>query len=251
MRCHGLGVFLLTDSEKWFCTHLKVRNELGVELGKANEFCDIADKFRSWPCLEETVLGLRRTITIFAHINANKFEPCWEEEAFAEVQQKILCLADLQLASHVSESLTDMFGPTHNITHDDFCIGILVDGNTLFLGFVLPDAVNIMDEINEGCWPICWSKGHYSVGPLDHIHPLKSELFLTQFCNSQLMIPHQRVKHPHPHPVSKLVEDHRITSWDGVCNQESYPIQGNVFYAETPDKVLSVVDCFLVGLRSE
>jgi hypothetical protein len=173
MRCHGLCVFLLTDSVQRFCMHLKVRNELGVDLGKANEFLDVPDKFRSWPHLEETVLGLHWTITIIAHVNANKFEPCWVEEAFAEVQQKIVCLADLQLASHVSESLTEMFGPTHNIIHVDFCVGILVDGNTLLLGFVLPDAINIMDEINEGCWPICWSKGHYSVGPLDPIHPLE------------------------------------------------------------------------------
>ena len=65
------------------------------------------------------------------------------------------------------------------------------------------------------------------------------------------MIPHRHVKHPHPHPVSKLVEDRRITLWDGVRDQESYAIQGNVIYAETPDKVLDVVDCFLVGLRSK
>jgi hypothetical protein len=73
--------------------HLKIRNESGLKLGKANEFCDITDKFRSWPRLEETVLGLHWTITIFAHVNVNEFEPCWEEEAFAEVQRKIVCLA--------------------------------------------------------------------------------------------------------------------------------------------------------------
>ncbi len=75
--------------------------------------------------------------------------------SFCGGSTKDVCLADIQLALHVSESLTDMFGPTHNIIHDDLCVGILVDGNTLLLGFVLPDAVNIMDEINEGCWPIC------------------------------------------------------------------------------------------------
>jgi hypothetical protein len=51
MRCHGLGVFLFTDSAQRFCTHLKVRNESGVELGEADEFRNVADKFRLVPIL--------------------------------------------------------------------------------------------------------------------------------------------------------------------------------------------------------
>ncbi len=83
MRCHGFGVFLFTDSVQRFCTHLKVRNESGVELGKADEFRNVADKFRSWPRLKETVLELCRMITIIAHVHANKFEPFCKEKAFA------------------------------------------------------------------------------------------------------------------------------------------------------------------------
>ncbi len=106
----------------------------------------------------------------------------------------------------------EVFGPTHNVIHDDFCVGIVANGNTLLFGVVLPHAVNVMDEINEGCQPICWSKGHNGVSPLDCIHTLKSNFFLTQFLISQLMISNRRIEHPHPFPVSnslKTAESHR------------------------------------------
>ncbi len=93
-------------------------------------------------------------ITILAHVNANKFESCQTKVAFANVQRKIIGLADLQLASHICKSMTDLISPAHNIINDDFCVSILIDWNTTLLGLFLPDAVTVMDEINEGCWPI-------------------------------------------------------------------------------------------------
>ena len=108
-----------------------------------------------------------------------------------------------------------------------------------------------MDEINEGCWLICWSKGHNCVSPLNCVHSLKSKFFLTRFFYSQLMIPHRCIKHPQPQPIAKLVKDRRITSWDGVRNQKSDTVQGDVIDAEAPDEVLNIVDRFLVWFCSE
>jgi hypothetical protein len=62
---------------------------------------------------------------------------------------------------------------------DDFCVGIVANGNTLLFGIVLPHAVDVMDEITEGFRPICWSKGHNGVSPLDCVHTLKGEFLLT------------------------------------------------------------------------
>jgi hypothetical protein len=61
------------------------------------------------------------------------------------------------------------------------------------------------------------------------------------------MVPHQRIKHPHPCPGAKLVEDRGITSRDWVCNHKSDAIQRDVVHAELPDEVLDVVDGFLMG----
>ena len=83
MRCNGLGVFLFTDGAQRFRTHLEIRNELGIELSKANEFCDVTDEFRSRPRLKETMLGLRWTITIIAYVHTNESETFHEERAFA------------------------------------------------------------------------------------------------------------------------------------------------------------------------
>jgi hypothetical protein len=66
-------------------------------------------------------------------------------------------LANLQLASHVGESVTNVVGPAHNIIDDDFRVGVIIDSNTLLLSLLLPDAVDIMDEIDEG--------GRLFVGP--------------------------------------------------------------------------------------
>jgi hypothetical protein len=85
MVCYWIGVFLLTDSAQWSRTHLKVRNELGVELGKADEFCYVSNKFWGWPRLQKTVFGLCWTVSILAHVNTNKFESCREKVAFAKV----------------------------------------------------------------------------------------------------------------------------------------------------------------------
>ncbi len=141
----------------------------------------------------------------------------------------------------------DVISPAHNIINDDCCVSILVDVKTTLLGEFLSDVVNVMDEINEGRGPICWSKRHNCVGPLDRVNPLKSKFFLTQLCHSQLMVPHRRIKHPHPCPGAKLVEDCGITSRDGVCNLKSYAIEWDVVHTETPDEVLDVVDMFLMG----
>jgi hypothetical protein len=145
----------------------------------------------------------------------------------------------------------DVISPAHNIIDDDLCDSILVKLNTTLLGQFLPHIVNVVDEINEGCGPICWFKRHNSVGPLDHVNPLKSKFFLTRLCHSQLMVPHRRIEHPHPCPSAKHVEDCGITSRDGVCNLKSYAIERDVVHAETPDEVLNVVDVFLMGFCSE
>jgi hypothetical protein len=87
MVCYWLGVFLFTDSVQWSRTHLEVGNELGIVLGKADEFCYISDKFWGWPRLQKTEFGLCWKVSILAPVNANEFKSCREKVAFAKVQR--------------------------------------------------------------------------------------------------------------------------------------------------------------------
>ena len=107
---------------------------------------------------------------------------------------------------------------------------------------------HVMDKSDEGCWPIYRSKGHHSVGPLNGIDPLKSKFFTTCKRTGQLMKTHWQNKHPHPNSNAKLVVNRGITSRDGVRDYFSGAIQGNVVNAELPDKILNIMDCFLMGL---
>jgi hypothetical protein len=79
MLCDGFSIFLFTYGVQWSRTHLEIRNELGVELGKADEFCYLSEEFWRWPCLQKTVFGLCRMVSILAYVNANKFKACREK----------------------------------------------------------------------------------------------------------------------------------------------------------------------------
>ncbi len=78
--CNRVGGLLFCDFDWWRDTYLKVMNESGVELSKANKLCNIADSFWSRPYLQQCVFGLGWTIAINTHINAtksNSFRKIW------------------------------------------------------------------------------------------------------------------------------------------------------------------------------
>ncbi len=79
--------------------------------------------------------------------------------------------------------------------------------------------------------------------------PLECQLLLASTGHRKLMIAHWRVEHPPPFfTTAKLVEYHRITSGDGVCDDASYAIEWDVVDTEAPNKVFDVADVLLVGL---
>ncbi len=118
-------------------------------------------------------------ISVRAHINANKRKTTWEEVAFLKLQGKIVGATYYELTSHIRERALERPKPADDIIHDDVSVGVVVDCQVILLGELLPNAVDVMDKINEGCWPIGWSKWHYCVRPFDGIHPLKCKLLLT------------------------------------------------------------------------
>ncbi len=69
--------------------------------------------------------------------------------------------------------MTNLVGPANNVVDDDFRLCVIVDSNALPLGLLLPDAINVMDEIDEGRWPVRWAERH------DGIHTLKGKFLLT------------------------------------------------------------------------
>ncbi len=106
-----------------------------------------------------------------------------------------------------------------------------------------------MDEIHNYCWPVGWTKWHYCVSSLYSINPLKGKLLLTLLCNSELMIPHRRVKHPNESPHAEFDKDCSIASGDGVSNNTLDALQGNIVDTETPNEVLNILDMLLMGFR--
>jgi hypothetical protein len=71
----------------------------------------------------------------------------------------------------------------------------------MFLGKFFPNAINVMDEIDEGRWPVGWPKWHDCVGSFDGVNSLKCQLLLTSKHNGKLMITHSCIKHPAPFPL--------------------------------------------------
>ena len=71
--------------------------------------------------------------------------------------------------------------------------------------------------------------------------------FLARQSNGKLMVPHGCVEHNHPFAESELVEYDQITTWDGVCNDTSDPVQRNAVHAKVPDEVFNVDDMLLMG----
>ncbi len=103
----------------------------------------------------------------------------WEEVAFSKLQGKIVGSTHYELTSHTCKRALERPRPADDIIHNDASVGVVVDFQAIFLGKLLPNAVDVMDKINEGCWPIGWSKWHYCVRQFDGNHPLKCELLLT------------------------------------------------------------------------
>ena len=112
-------------------------------------------------------------IAISTDVDANKLESCGEDVVFAEFKGEVVCLTDLQLASHIAEGLGDCVQPANDVVHDGACVRIFVDGDAAGFGKCLPHTVNIVHEIDEYGWPICWAKGHDIVRPLDCVDALE------------------------------------------------------------------------------
>ena len=91
----------------------------------------------------------------------------------------MISLANLQLTFHVSEREFKKLGPTNDVVEDDLRIRVVVYWHTAFPSKFLPDYVDVMNEVDEGCRPIGRPKWHDRIGPLDGIDSLKRKLLLT------------------------------------------------------------------------
>jgi hypothetical protein len=61
-------------------------NEFAVELHELNELSHITDEFRLRPSSEKLMFGLRRVISLGAHVVSNKLKLFGEDEAFPQTQ---------------------------------------------------------------------------------------------------------------------------------------------------------------------
>jgi hypothetical protein len=72
-----------------------MRDKTAVKLEKPNKAGDIADQLRDWSVTQQVVLRHSGAIPILGNINANKFEPLWEEVALFETEAQAIRLTDL------------------------------------------------------------------------------------------------------------------------------------------------------------
>ena len=86
----------------------------------------------------------------------------------------MVSLANLQLTFYVSEREFKKLSPTNDVVDDDLRIHIVIYGHTAFPGKFLPDAVDVVNEIDERCRPIGRPKWHDPIGSLDGIDSLTS-----------------------------------------------------------------------------
>jgi len=94
-------------------------------------------------------------------------------------------------------------------------------------------------------------KWHDGVCPFDRVNPLECQFLLACFFHSKLMIAHRCIEHPPPFATAKLIEYHRITSWDEVCYDASNAVEWDVIDKKAPNKVFDVTGVLLVGLGGE
>ena len=64
--------------------------------------------------------------SVIAHVNTNEFKAFWEEAALAKSEQQIICLANLQLVSHVCESVLKVPRPANDVIHNDLSVSIII-----------------------------------------------------------------------------------------------------------------------------
>jgi hypothetical protein len=83
----------------------------------------------------------------------------------------MISLANLQLTLHVSERKFKHLSPTNDVVDDDLRIRIVIYRHTAFLSKFLPDAVDVMNEVDEGCRPIGRPKWHDHIGHLMALTP--------------------------------------------------------------------------------
>ncbi len=148
----------------------------------------------------------------------------------------------------VSNCEIKYFSPTNDVVDNDFCIRIVIYRHTAFLSKFLPDSVDVVNEVDEHCWPIGRTKWHDPIGPLDGIDFLKCKLLLTSKRDGKLMISHRCVKHLAPLTLPKLVMNGQIAPGNGVCNEAGNRVERNVIQAESPHKIINAVDVLLMRL---
>ena len=60
------------------------------------------------------------------------------------------------------------------------------------------------------------------------------------------MISHQRIKHPLPTSLTKLIKDSRITSRNQISVEFGDRIEQDEVHTEVPDKIINAADLLLV-----
>jgi hypothetical protein len=158
-------------------------------------------------------------------------------------------LTDDQLTFHVDKSELNLFSPADNIINNDLRVGVIINFHTFLLCKLLLDAVDVMDKIDESCWPIGGSEWHKCKLPLDCVNTLECKLLLTLRGYCQLMISHRRMEHPTPPSLLRLIMNSQIAAWNWVCDELGDGIEWNEIHTEAPDKFINTVNVLLVWLR--
>ena len=108
-----------------------------------------------------------------------------------------------------------------------------------------------MDECDERCRPVDRAEWHHIVCPFSCVRSSECEFLLRLAFHPDLVVTLGGIPHPHPPAVTERQVDSGIAPGDGVGYGSRYLIQRDIINAESPHKVVDILDVLLMGLRSK
>jgi hypothetical protein len=135
MQCKRHGIFKFgCEVAKWGNSKLKLRDELAVELGKPNNFCNILENFWLRPVFKELMLRHSRTIAVGTNIDSDKIQSTWG--------RCDSCASSMKVARPGRHEVGIQCSAMPYQENNDFCICIVINITVQGISILAVDTMN-------------------------------------------------------------------------------------------------------------